>query len=117
MPPIIPYAFVSLVCVLGFRLTCCSYRGACSRAFWRAPTACAVRERHAKYTGETRVPLIGQNLHRYFWYMALFVGILLAYDAARAFCAGPDGRFGFGLGSLIMLANVILLWCYALGCH
>jgi len=67
-------------------------------------------------TGETRFPLIGQNLHRYFFYAAVLVGILLTYDVAQAF-RGPDGNFGFGIGSLIMLANVILLWCYALGCH
>src|ERR1700751_728604 len=101
---------------LGFRLTCYYYRKAYYRAFWRAPAACAVREPHAKYTGETRVPLIAQNLHRYFWYAALFVGILLTYDVTQAF-RGPDGNFGFGIGSLILLANVILLWGYTLGCH
>src|SRR5580693_145595 len=101
---------------MGFRLTCYYYRKAYYRAFWRAPAACAVREPHAKYTGETRLPLIGQNLHRYFFYAAVLVGILLTYDVAQAF-RGPDGNFGFGLGSLIMLANVTLLWCYALGCH
>jgi hypothetical protein len=100
----------------GFRLTCYYYRKAYYRAFWRAPAACAVREPHAKYTGETRVPLILQNLHRYFWYMALLIAILLSYDVAQAF-RGPDGNFGFGIGSLIMLANVILLWGYTLGCH
>ena len=76
IPPIIPYAIVSLVFVLGFRLTCYYYRGAYYRAFWRAPAACAVREPHAKYTGETRFPLIGQNLHRYFFYMAVIIAIL-----------------------------------------
>ena len=39
IPPIIPYAFVSLAFVLGFRLTCYYYRGAYYRAFWRSPTA------------------------------------------------------------------------------
>jgi len=107
---------VSLVFVLGFRFTCYYYRGAYYRAFWRAPSACAVREPHAKYTGETRVPLIAQNVHRYFWYAALFIAILLSYDAAQAF-RGPNGDFGIGIGSLILLANVILLWCYTLGCH
>jgi hypothetical protein len=116
LPPIIPYAIVSLVFVGGFRLTCYYYRRAYYRAFWRAPTACAVREPHATYTGETRFPLIGQNLHRYFFYMAVVIAILLTYDAAQAF-RGPDGNFGIGLGSLIMLANVILLWGYTLGCH
>ena len=93
VPPIIPYAFVSLVFVLGFRLTCYYYRGAYYRAFWRAPSACAVREPHATYSGETRFPLIAQNIHRYF------------------------GNFGIGLGSLILLANVIFIWGYTLGCH
>ena len=116
VPPIIPYAFVSLVFVLGFRLTCYYYRGAYYRAFWRAPSACAVREPHATYSGETRFPLIAQNIHRYFWYAALFVGILLTYDVAQAF-RGPDGNFGFGIGSLILLANVIFIWGYTLGCH
>ena len=68
VPPIIPYAVVSLPFVLGFRLSCYYYRRAYYRAFWRAPAACAVREPHAKYTGETRFPLIMQNLHRYFFY-------------------------------------------------
>ena len=85
VPPIIPYAFVSLVFVLGFRFTCYYYRGAYYRAFWRAPTACAVREPHAKDTGESRVPLIAQNLHRYFFYLAILIAILLTYDAAQAF--------------------------------
>jgi hypothetical protein len=116
VPPIIPYAVVALVFVLGFRLTCYYYRGAYYRAFWRAPAACAVREPHKAYTGESRFPLLGQNLHRYFFLMAVLIGILLSYDAAQAF-RGPNGNFGVGLGSLIMLANVILLWCYTLGCH
>jgi hypothetical protein len=116
LPPIIPYAFVSLPFVLGFRLSCYYYRRAYYRAFWRAPAACAVREPHAEYTGETRFPLIMQNLHRYFFYMVILISILNTYDVTQAF-RGPNGSFGFGLGSLIMLANVILLWCYTLSCH
>jgi hypothetical protein len=116
LPPIIPYALVSLPFVLGFRLSCYYYRRAYYRAFWRSPTACAVREPHATYSGETKFPLIMQNIHRYFWMMVLLISILNTWDAAQAF-RGPDGSFGFGLGSLIMLANVVLLWCYTLGCH
>ena len=71
VPPIIPYAFVSLPFVLGFRLSCYYYRRAYYRAFWRSPAACAVREPHAKYSGETKFPLIMQNLHRYFFYMVV----------------------------------------------
>jgi len=75
-----------------------------------------VREPHAKYTGETRFPLILQNLHRYMFYAAVLIAILLTYDVAQAF-RGPDGNFGFGLGTLILLVNVVLVWGYSLGCH
>jgi hypothetical protein len=116
VPPIIPYAIVSLPFVLGFRLTCYYYRRAYYRAFWRAPAACAVREPHARYTGETRFPLILQNLHRYFLYLAVLIAVLLSYDVVQAF-RGPNGDFGLGLGTLIMLVNVILIWAYTLSCH
>jgi hypothetical protein len=116
LPPIIPYAFVSLPFVLGFRLSCYYYRRAYYRAFWRAPAACAVREPHKKYTGETRFPLLGQNLHRYFFAATVLISVLNTYDVAQAF-RGPNGNFGLGLGTLIMLGNVVLLWGYTLGCH
>ena len=70
---------------MGFRLTCYYYRKAYYRAFWQSPTACAVREPHAKYTGETRIPLILQNLHRYFFYLALIFNVILTADAVVAF--------------------------------
>src|SRR5258708_7425835 len=65
IPPIIPYAFISLPFVLGFRLSCYYYRGAYYRAFWQSPGACAVREPHASYSAETRAAPIVQNVHRY----------------------------------------------------
>ena len=116
IPPIIPYAFVSLPFVLGFRLSCYYYRRAYYKAFWRAPAACAVREPRAKYTGETRFPLIMQNLHRYFLYMVILISILNTYDVVQAFHGG-NGGIGFGLGTLIMLVNVVFLWAYSLSCH
>jgi hypothetical protein len=116
LPPIIPYALVSLPFVLGFRLSCYYYRRAYYRAFWRSPAACAVKEPHGEYSGETKFPLIMQNIHRYFWVAVLLISILNTYDVTQAF-RGPDGNFGFGLGSIIMLANVVLLWMYTLGCH
>ena len=66
----LPYAALSLPFLLLFRLTCYYYRGAYYRSVWQSPTACAVAEPHAKYTGETRLPLIIQNTHRYFFYIA-----------------------------------------------
>ena len=116
VPPIIPYAVISLPFVLGFRLSCYYYRRAYYRAFWRSPAACAVREPHQKYTGETRFPLIMQNLHRYFFYMVILISILNTYDLTQAF-RGPDGSFALGLGTIIMAVNVVGLWAYTLSCH
>ena len=115
-PPFIPFGLLVLPFLLGFRLTCYYYRRAYYRAFWQSPPACAVAEPHAKYSGETRFPLIMQNLHRYFFYAAFVVSIVNTYDVIRAF-HGKDGGFGFGLGTLIMLVNVVLLWAYTASCH
>lgn len=99
----------------GFRLTCYYYRKAYYRSFWWAPPACAVRDARPRYTGETGFPLVLQNLHRYFFYAATFILVFLWYDAVKGFIF--DGRFGVGLGSLILLANTVLLTGYSLSCH
>jgi hypothetical protein len=114
----IPFAALSLPFLLLFRLTCYYYRGAYYRSVWQSPTACAVAEPHAKYTGETRFPLIVQNTHRYFFYIAGIISVINTYDAIVAFHSdkGPGG-FGFGLGNVILVVNVILLWVYTLSCH
>ncbi len=116
LPGWIPLGFVVLPFLLGFRLTCYYYRKAYYRAVWFSPPACAVAEPHAKYTGETRLPLIIQNAHRYFFYVALLVSLINTYDAIVAF-HGKSGGFGFGLGNLVLLLNVVLLWAYTLSCH
>jgi hypothetical protein len=115
-PPFIPLALLVLPFLLGFRLTCYYYRLAYYRAFWASPPACAVAEPHRKYTGETRFPLIFQNLHRYFFAAAVLISLINTYDAIRAF-QGKDGGVGLGLGTLIMVINVVLLWAYTLSCH
>ncbi|GAA4326480.1 hypothetical protein AB0C84_19530 [Actinomadura sp. NPDC048955] len=112
----IPFAAISLPFLLLFRLTCYYYRKAYYRSFWASPSACAVREPHGKYTGERRFPLIGQNLHRYFWLAAFAISLINTWDAVRAF-HGKDGGFGIGLGTVILVANVVLLWLYTLSCH
>ena len=55
----------------GFRLTCYYYRGAYYKAFWADPPACTVGEPRKTYLGERSFPLIMQNVHRYFLYLAL----------------------------------------------
>ena len=115
-PPLIPFAILTLPFLLAFRLTCYYYRKAYYRAFWASPPACAVAEPHASYTGERRFPLILQNAHRYFFYAAGLISLINTWDVIDAF-HGKDGGFGIGLGTLIMLANVVLLWAYTLSCH
>ena len=101
---------------LGFRATCYYYRKAYYRAFFLDPPACSVGEpRSHKYRGETAFPLILQNLHRYFLYVALIFLVILWYDAIHAFWF--DGSFGIGVGSLVLLANIILLSLYTFSCH
>jgi hypothetical protein len=101
---------------LGFRATCYYYRKAYYRAFFLDPPACAVGEgRSHRYRGETAFPLILQNLHRYFLYIALIFLIILWYDAFHAFWF--NGRFGIGVGSLVLLANIVLLSLYTFSCH
>ncbi|MGI9008461.1 MAG: hypothetical protein ACR2FU_20090 [Streptosporangiaceae bacterium] len=101
---------------MGFRLTCYYYRKAYYRAFWLSPPACAVAEPHRSYSGETRFPLIMQNIHRYFFYAAVIVSLINTFDAVKAF-RGADGGFGIGLGTLIMVVNVAFLWLYTVSCH
>ena len=73
-------ALIILIFPLGFRMTCYYYRKAYYRAFWLSPPACAVAEPHQAYGGETRLPLILNNLHRYFWYAAVVVTLILSFD-------------------------------------
>ncbi len=62
-----------------------------------------------------------QNIHRFFLYIALIFILVLAYDVWRAmwFVNPETGKteFGIGLGTLVLLSNVILLGGYTLGCH
>ncbi len=111
----IPFAAITLPFLGLFRLTCYYYRRAYYRSFWLSPPACAVPDAHKTYSGETRFPLIIQNSHRYFFYAAVLISLVNTYDAVIAF-QSPSG-FGFGLGNVIMVANVVLLWAYTVSCH
>ena len=113
--PLVPYALLSLPFLLLFRLTCYYYRQAYYRSFWLSPPACAVPDGHQTYTGETRFPLIFQNLHRYAFYAAVLISLINTYDATISF-RGTEG-WGFGLGNVILVGNVVLLWAYTVSCH
>ena len=99
----------------GFRFTCYYYRGAYYKAFWADPPGCAVGEPRHNYRGERKFPLIIQNIHRYFLYLALLFILILAYDAYEAFHF--SNGIGVGVGTIILCLNVVLLGSYTLGCH
>jgi hypothetical protein len=115
MPVWVTAAMLILWAPGGFRVTCYYYRGAYYKAFWADPPSCTVGEPRKSYLGERSFPLIIQNIHRYFLYLALIFLVLLAKDAWEGFWF--DGHFGMGVGSLVLLINATLLSCYTLGCH
>ncbi len=109
-------ALLILAGPLGFRATCYYYRKALYRAFLLDPPACAVGEpSNRKYRGETSFPLILQNIHRYFFYLAVVFILFLWRDAIRSFFF--DGHFGVGVGTLVLTLNVTLLSLYTFSCH
>jgi hypothetical protein len=113
-------AFLVLWAPGGFRFTCYYYRGAYYKAFWADPINCAVGEPRKSFLGERYFPLIFQNIHRYFFYLAALVIILLAHDAWKAMWfldAKGASHFGIGLGTIVLTLNPIFLGLYTFGCH
>ena len=103
-----------------FRFTCYYYRGSYYKAFWADPPGCAVGEPRKSYLGERYFPLVLQNVHRYGLLLAFIFLIFLWHDAWKGFWfdAGDGAtRFGIGVGSLVLVINVILLSGYTVGCH
>src|SRR5262249_41221239 len=101
------------------------------------PPACTVGEPRKRYWGENSLPLILQNVHRYFLFLAVIFVFVLAHDAWKALwfadAAGggespaPPGspglaggasaaHFGLGVGSLVLAGNAVLLAGYTFGC-
>jgi hypothetical protein len=105
----------------GFRLSCYYYRGAYYKSFWADPPSCAVGEPRKAYCGEKTLPLVMQNIHRYFMYLALAFLVFLSWDvwAAMWFTdpATGEASFGIGVGTIVLALNVVLLGGYTLGCH
>jgi hypothetical protein len=116
-PSFLPFSAALLILWMpgGFRFTCYYYRGAYYKAFWADPPNCSVGEPRKTYLGERSFPLIVQNIHRYFLYLALVFIVILSWDAFKAY-QFEDG-FGIGLGSIVLTINPVLLGGYTLGCH
>jgi hypothetical protein len=122
-PAILPFSPALLILPFpgGFRFTCYYYRGAYYKAFWADPPSCAVGEPRKGYLGENAFPLILQNVHRFFMWVAIVFIALLAWDAWKAlwFTNPTTGatEFGIGVGSIVLAVNVVLLASYTWGCH
>ena len=104
----------------GFRFTCYYYRGAYYKAFWADPSNCSVGEPRSCYRGEQSLPLVLQNIHRYFMYIAVGFIFILSYDAwLSMWFADANGiqHFGVGVGTIVLIINVVLLSGYTFGCH
>jgi len=122
-PLILPFspALLILWAPGGMRFTCYYYRGAYYKSFWADPPACAVSEPRKTYWGENTFPLIMQNAHRYFMYLAVIFIFFLAYDAWKGFwfvdSISGEKKFGLGVGSFVLLLNATFLGGYTFGCH
>ena len=122
-PALLPFSPALLILPFPglFRFTCYYYRGAYYKSHWADPPACAVGEPRKSYRGENSFPLILQNAHRYFMWVAIVFIALLTYDVWLAlwFTNPATGQveFGIGVGSLVLAVNVVLLACYTWGCH
>lgn len=127
----------------GFRATCYYYRKAYYRAFFGSPPGCAVGPGDggfvfklgnktlgsllgsgARYWGEKNFPMVFQNVHRYFFYVAALVVAILAWDAFAAFFSRDPGNYHhtftgirIGLGTVIFVVNVAMLGAYTFSCH
>ena len=122
-PSFVPFSAALLILPFPalFRFTCYYYRGTYYKAFWADPVSCAVGEpRGTSYWGERWFPLVLQNVHRYFAYVAVLFLFMLTYDVILATqfpTAGGGTEFGIGVGTILLAVNVVLLSSYTLGCH
>ncbi len=66
-------------------------------------------------------PLIMQNVHRYFLYLALIFIFILSYDVWKALWfvdpATGSSSLGLGVGTIVLAINVVLVSGYTFGCH
>jgi hypothetical protein len=117
-PSFLPYSPAVLILwgPLGFRLTCYYYRKFVYRSYLASPPGCAVGTlTGASYRGEKSGLFWLMNFHRFFFYIAVGFLLVLWWDAIKGFVF--DGSFGVGVGSLVLLANVLLLSFFTFGCN
>src|SRR5438132_5250647 len=107
-PAILPFSAAMFILPFPglFRFTCYYYRGAYYKAFWADPISCAVGEPRKSYWGENSLPLILQNIHRYFLYLAIIFIFLLAWDVWEAMWfvdpISAKAHFGIRVGTIVL---------------
>lgn len=115
-------AMIVLLGPVPFRATCYYYRRSYYRSFLLSPPACAVGDVASSYKGESKIPFIVQNMHRFAMYVALLFVPILWYGAAMSFYNRHDEGlieqgFGIGLGSILLTMNAFFLMMYTFSCH
>ena len=110
-------AILTLWIPIGFRVTCYYFRRTYYRAYLADPPACAVGEPtvHRRYRMEAAFPFILQNLHRFFLYGAVVLLTIHWVEVLGSFFPASGPRLG--LGSVILMTDVILLSLYVSSCH
>ena len=100
---------------LGFRATCYYYRKAYYRAFFLDPPACAVGEPRDIGTAAKRLSLHPPESTSL---LSVRRANLSGHPVVRRdSCFLVYGRFGIGVGSLVLTANIVLLTLYTFSCH
>jgi hypothetical protein len=108
-----------IVPVIGlFRLTCYAFRKGYHRHIFVHPVQCELNARidtpARHYSGETGFLRI-ENLHRYFMYFGALILPFFYYDFYLSVVYA--GAFTLRLGSLIMLADTLVLTLWVFSCH
>lgn len=119
-----PAAILVLWVPIGYRGTCYYMRRIYYRSFFGNPPACAtngVTFRRGKYSGETRLPFILNNYHRYFLYLAIIVALFHWYELLmngfRLVLPNGNTVYGVSLATVLLALDTILLSFYILSCH
>ena len=105
---------------LGFRATCYYARKVYYRAFFWDPPACAISEakaNHGEYKGESKLPYIVNNLHRYFFGVAFILAFFHIYEVFRLLFTGGFNTLAGGMGTIIIAIDATFLSLYVLSCH
>ena len=102
-----------------FRLTCYAYRKDYHRHLFKHPLGCSNADRGEStgrhYSGERNAVFQLENFHRYFMYAGIAILPFFYFDFLHSLVY--TGSFELRLGSLVLLANAVLLTAWTLSCH